>query len=197
METQTESVDTAIDEKSIRYISLIGGINPISQAHLLETCYQFHHEGVETVHLFMSTPGGSVHCGVSIYNVLTAMPFTLITHNVGLVASIGNVVFLAGEMRFAVKTGCFLFHEVHMSYPGNKKISRHQIDEWTDIIQFSEHQIREVLMDRTSISNDVIEESFKRQSTQNADFALTNNIIHGVEPLNITNGAQITAIRTE
>ena len=44
--------------------------------------------------------------------LLAAMPFKLATHNVGRVNSIGNVVFLAGEERYAVPHSAFMFHGV-------------------------------------------------------------------------------------
>ena len=198
VEAQVESAVGTVDPESKRYISLVGRIDEISQNHLLETCYQCHREGVQTVYLFMSTPGGSVNCGVTIYNVLKDMPFNLITHNVGMVASIGNVVFLAGEMRYSVPTGCFLFHEVSLSlsHTGDLSISRKQIDEWTDSIKNCEHQIGAVLRERTSMLEADIEAFFERQSTEDAQFALTHNILHGVQPLNIASNVPITAIRT-
>ena len=196
VETQVGSVVEAIDAESIAYISLVGAINEVSQSHLLETCYQCHHEGVRTVYLFMSTPGGEVDCGVTMYNVLKDMPFNLITHNVGMVASIGNVIFLAGEMRYAVRTGCFLFHEVSLSYSGDLVIGRNQMREWTDSIKYSELQIGAVLRERTSFLDADIEKSFERQSTEDSEFAFSHNIIHGIMPLHIVRGAPITAIRT-
>ena len=196
VEAHVGSVAGAVDADSIRYISLVGPINYVSQHHLLETCYRYHHEGVDTICLFMSTIGGNVNCGMTLYNVLKDMPFNLITHNVGMVASIGNVVFLAGEMRYAVPTGCFLFHEVSLSHSGDLDIVRKQIVEWTDIIKNSEHQIGAVLRERTSILETEIEEFFERQSTEDAQFALTNNVIHGIQPLRIARNVPITAIRT-
>ena len=165
LEAPLGSVVGTVRPESVRYISLVGSIDEVAQNHLLETCYQCHHEGIQTVCLFMSTPGGDVNCGVTVYNVLKDMPFNLITHNVGIVASIGNVVFLAGEMRFAVPTGCFLFHEVSLSYTGDLIINRNQMDEWTDSIRYSEHQIGAVLRERTSFVDAEIKESFERQST--------------------------------
>ncbi len=198
VEAQMGSDVASVDRRGQRYISLVGGINEVSQDHLLETCYQCHREDVQDVYLFMSTPGGMVHCGVTIYNVLKSMSFNLITHNVGMVASIGNVVFLAGEMRYSVPTGCFLFHEVAVTLldSGGVNISRKQIDEWTDSIKNSEHQIGAVLRERTSMLEDDIEAYFGRQSTVDAQFALTHNILHDIQPLNIAGGVPVIAIRT-
>ena len=196
MEAETGSAKEAIAAGSIAYLSLLGEINDISQEYLLETCYECHHRGIETVYLFMSTSGGSVRCGVTMYNVIKNMPFTLITHNVGLVASVGNVVFLAGEMRLSVETGHFLFHEVFLSPPssGELEISRRDLDRWTDDIEFSENQIREVIKERTSMQKADIDQSFRRQATEDAAFALTNNIIHGISRLEIVEGSEVWAI---
>lgn len=198
VEAQVGAAVASVGREERRYISLVGRINEASQNHLLETCYQCHLEGVQDVYLFMSTPGGSVNCGVTIYNVLKDMPFNLITHNVGMVASIGNVVFLAGEMRYSVPTGCFLFHEVSLTLPdtGGVNIRRKQIDEWTDSIKNCEQQIGAVLRERTSMLETDIEAFFERQSTEDAQFALTHNILHGIQPLNIASSVPITAIRT-
>ena len=62
---------------------------------------------VQRVYLLLSTPGGSVMNGMNLYNVLKGMPFELITHNVGNVDSIGNVIFLAGEKRYATANATF------------------------------------------------------------------------------------------
>ncbi len=40
------------------------------------------------------------------------VPYKLITHNVGNVDSIGNVIFLAAEERYACSTSTFMFHGV-------------------------------------------------------------------------------------
>jgi ATP-dependent Clp protease, protease subunit len=69
-------------------------------------------EGHQEVHLLLTTPGGSVMHGLTIYNVLRALPITLVTHNAGSVNSIGNAVFLAGARRYACPHSTFMFHGV-------------------------------------------------------------------------------------
>jgi hypothetical protein len=58
---------------------------------------QCANQGVEEVHLLLGTPAAGVDAGLTVYNVLKGMPFNLITHNTGNVASIGVAVYLAGE----------------------------------------------------------------------------------------------------
>ena len=53
---------------------------------------------------------------------VAGMPFELITHNVGNVDSIGNVVFLAGTRRYAVPHATFMFHGVGFNAPPNQRL---------------------------------------------------------------------------
>jgi ATP-dependent protease ClpP protease subunit len=61
-------------------------------------------QGFDELHLMLSTLGGQVAQGISIYNMLKALPIRVITYNVGTVNSIGNVIFLAGSPRYAART---------------------------------------------------------------------------------------------
>ena len=65
----------------------------------------------------LSTPGGSVMNGLNLYNVLRGLPITLTTHNVGNVDSIGNAIFLAGQIRYACPHSTFMFHGVAFNFP--------------------------------------------------------------------------------
>ena len=81
----------------IQYVSFLADVNPFTAQALLAVCADLANKRVQTVYLMLSTPGGQVREGMAIYNTLRAMPFKLITHNMGNVDSIGNVIFLAGE----------------------------------------------------------------------------------------------------
>src|SRR5437660_794178 len=94
------------------YVSFSADINPTTTEGLLGVCAQLANNRVQEVYLLLSSPGGSVMHGMNAYNVLRGMPFKLITHNVGNVDSIGNVIFLAGQERYACDNATFMFHGV-------------------------------------------------------------------------------------
>ncbi|HVA05475.1 MAG TPA: ATP-dependent Clp protease proteolytic subunit [Acidimicrobiales bacterium] len=100
------------------FISFSAEINANTTESLIAAMAQCANQNVPEVHLLLSTPGGMVMNGMNLYNVLKAMPFTLITHNVGNVDSIGNAIFLAGERRLACKHSTFMFHGVAFGTPG-------------------------------------------------------------------------------
>ena len=93
----------------IVYVSFSAEISPHTTESLLAIMSNCANQGVKTVYLLLSTPGGSVMNGLNIYNVLIGMPFELITHNVGNVDSIGNAIFLAGSKRYACPHSTFMF----------------------------------------------------------------------------------------
>jgi ATP-dependent protease ClpP protease subunit len=59
-----------------------------------------------------AAPSGRVMNGINIYNVLRGLPAKVVFHNVGNVDSIGNVLFLAGDERYACPHSTFMFHGV-------------------------------------------------------------------------------------
>ena len=103
------------------YVSFSAEINANTTESLIATMANLANEAVPEVHLLFSTPGGLVMNGMNLYNVLRAMPFKLVTHNVGNVDSIGNAIFLAGEERYACPHSTFMFHGVGFdSQPGER-----------------------------------------------------------------------------
>jgi ATP-dependent Clp protease protease subunit len=73
--------------------------------------------GVERIHLLINTPGGSVNDGIAIFNYLRGCNVEVITHNFGMVDSIGGVIFCAGSKRLSVPHARFLVHPVAMTFP--------------------------------------------------------------------------------
>jgi hypothetical protein len=94
------------------YVNFSAEIIPSTTEALLATVGNAVNQGVKTVYLNLSTPGGQVMNGLNLYNVLRGYPIELITHNVGNVDSIGNTVFMAGSKRYACPHSTFMFHGV-------------------------------------------------------------------------------------
>src|ERR1700693_1950735 len=82
---------------------------------LISTVSQLINQGATSIELLLSTPGGEVSSGLTIYNFLNSIPIPINTHNIGNVDSIGNAMFLAGATRKACKHSTFMFHGVGFS----------------------------------------------------------------------------------
>ena len=94
---------------TVQYLYFSAKIMPQPTEQLIAAVATLTNQGATEIHLLLSTPGGSVMHGITIYNTLRALPIKLVTHNMGNVDSIGNVIFLAGQERFAcpIRRSCF------------------------------------------------------------------------------------------
>jgi membrane-bound ClpP family serine protease len=78
------------------YLSFTAKVNDQTTTSLLNVLAAAIQQGTMKITLMLSTPGGSVMHGMTLYNYLTALPVELVTYNIGNVDSIGAIVFLAG-----------------------------------------------------------------------------------------------------
>jgi len=90
------------------FISFSAEVNQNTAENLMGIFAQRLNQGIKDSYLLLSSPGGSVMNGITIYNFLKSLPINLTTHNIGIVDSIANVIFLAGKTRYAVKNSSFL-----------------------------------------------------------------------------------------
>ena len=74
----------------------------------------------EILYFLFASPGGSTDAGITLYNFLRALPQKIVMHNMSSVDSIGTVVFLAGDERFASPHSTFLFHSVKKQHEKRK-----------------------------------------------------------------------------
>ena len=99
------------------YIWFSAEVSQSSTASLMATTTNLVASGFKEINLMISTTGGSVAEGFNLYHYLRGLPVRLVTHNVGSVDSIGNVVYLAGTTRYVSPQATFMFHGVTVQLP--------------------------------------------------------------------------------
>ena len=119
------------------------------------------------------------------------MPFRLITHNVGSVNSIGNVIFLAGEERYACPHSTFMFHGVGFDLQGSLRLEEKLLLERLGSIKSDQDKIGSIIRERTALDANIVEGLFREAQTKDANYAAANGIIHGIKDVNIPPGAPI------
>jgi ATP-dependent Clp protease protease subunit len=78
----------------------------------------------DPITILLSTPGGSAYDGLRIYDTIRACPCQINIMATGAVMSMGVVIFLAGDMRFASKNATFMVHSPYiMGSDANLKIT--------------------------------------------------------------------------
>ena len=129
--------------------------------------------------------------GLNAYNVMRAMPFKLTTYNVGNVNSIGNVLFLAGEERYACAVSSFMFHGVGIEVTAGTKFEEKMLRERLDSIMNDQQRIGEIIRSRTSIDAREVKRLFLQAATKDTTYALQKGIIHAVREFKVPTGSQL------
>jgi ATP-dependent protease ClpP protease subunit len=176
------------------YVSFSAEINAHTTESLIAAMANCANVRPAKVVLLLSTPGGVVMNGMNLYNVLRAMPFKLVTHNVGNVDSIGNAVFLAGEERYACPHSTFMFHGVAAGFEGGGQLEAKQLRERLDSIKADELRIGSIIEQRTNLTHREVAALFREARTKDATQAVSAGIVNQIEDVKIPPGSPIISL---
>lgn len=142
------------------------------------------------LHVLISSPGGDVSAGIALYNYLRALPIEVLTYNIGMVASIANVIFMAADAknRFACPHTSFLFHGVKAGL-GPVQMDLAQVRELESNLKRDQERISEVYQQGTSLTEEKIEELFKQGEIRDLNSAVQDGIIDSVKRLQLPQNA--------
>jgi ATP-dependent Clp protease, protease subunit len=158
-----------IDEKRVKAIMSICS-DIIANAH------------PKTLYFLFSSNGGSVDAGVTLYNFLMALPVEIVMHNTGSIDSIANVIFCAGSKRKASPHSAFLFHGVQMNFSQGAGLTNSQLAEVHSRLKTDEQKIQGILIERTNLTAEEINQLFVQGEAKNPAFAISKGVIHEICP---------------
>ncbi|MGD0451898.1 MAG: ATP-dependent Clp protease proteolytic subunit [Candidatus Bathyarchaeia archaeon] len=146
-------------------IRFIANVNKATIEKLLKTIDEKMKIGNLDFIILISSPGGNVYYGLTAYNYLKGIPATIITHNIGLVDSIGGIIFCSGSKRLCVPQSRFLIHGISSGLNGN--YTERQIEETLKTLKNDKENIAKVYVANT---NKTLEDILLAMDT---DIALT------------------------
>lgn len=129
----------------------------------------------EDITIFLNSPGGNVVEGLEIYNLLRASGRNITTVLTGIAASMGSILFLAGDKRIAMKGTLFMIHKPAGIAWGDADDFRKEA-ELLDVMQGSLQSIYE---DRAKIEN--LEELINAEKWFNVEEMMSNEIANSEE----------------
>ncbi len=173
------------------YLSFLADINTVTASALIGTIGQHMQKNpgtFEELHLLLSTSGGQVPSGISLYNMLMSLPVKVITYNTGQVNSIGNVVFLAGAERYASKISSFMFHGVGFDVK-NQRLEEKVLIERLDTLKNDQNLIADIFIQRTKIRPQEAKDLFLQAGFLRANEAKARGIIDDIRQVKVPKGA--------
>jgi len=163
------------------YIRFMAPVIPETVDHLIKVVDKAIQNKVERVHLMLSSPGGSVFHGLSLFNFLQGMPIETYTYNFGSVDSIGVVIFCAGRKRFSVPHARFLIHGVRFNIQGNASFDEMQLQEHLKSVKIDQENIARDIADTTGKALHKIEEDMNSRTTLNPNQAKDYGLVHEIK----------------
>lgn len=174
----------------IAYLSYYDSINEQKAKALMQACGQVIAQVKPSqLYFLFSSPGGSTDAGFVLYHYLRALPVPVVMHNIGSINSVGNVVFLAADERYAVQHSSFLLHGIQWGFPQGAQLSWSQLQEQVDRFRDEENRMAGIISERTTISVKDLKQLFRQGETKDLAFAQEKGIISGIREAKVPDGA--------
>ncbi len=147
-------------------------------------------EEATSFYVLLSSPGGNVKDGITLFNFLKSLPVELTMHNIGQVDSIANVVFAAGKKRYANRHSSFLFHGVGFPVSQGTRLEEKDLHEKLETIRKDQHMIASILKSEIGLATEKTEGFFFQTAVLPAEEAKKIGIVHGVQEAQVPKGAE-------
>jgi ATP-dependent Clp endopeptidase proteolytic subunit ClpP len=170
------------------YIRFMAPVTPQTSDQLIRLVDEKIRTGYEKIHLMLSSPGGSVFHGLSLYNFLYGIPLEVDTYNFGSVDSIGVILFCAGKNRYSVPNARFLIHGVSFNFQGQASFDEKMLDEQLKGLQIDQSNIAKIIAFTTKRKEEEIKNDMHNRTTlspeEAKDYGLVTEIKNTLMPIN-------------
>ena len=178
-----------VDGKNPICISFSSMVTPTTAPVLLGAVTESVNQKHDELHLLLSTGGGKVAEGVTIYNTLRALPIPVHTYNMGVVNSVGNVIFQAGERRVCATASSFMFHGIGFDVTGRMELK--QLTEKTSALKNDQSIISDIIVRHTDLDTEDVNELFLNMAHMGAQEALKRGIADKVTDIHLPKGLRL------
>lgn len=152
-------------------------------------------QGCTKIHLLISSQGGSVFHGLSLYNYLKGIPVEISTYNFGSADSIGVVLFCAGSKRYSVPHARFLMHGVKFNIGNPVSLDEKQLEEHLKSLKIDQFNIAKVIADTIKTKTaEQVEADMNNRTTLNPEEAAAYGLVHDIKSDLIPANADLNVI---
>ncbi len=176
------------------FIKFFATVNGQSANALMQIIDQQLNEGAKRFVLLVSSPGGSVFHGLSLYNYLSGIPVEVDTHNFGSVDSIGVCIFGAGNKRYSVPDARFLLHPIATTFQVNQTLESEKIGEILKGLKIDTKNIARSIARTTGKTEEVIVEAVSKRTTLSPEEAIDFGLVHEINSELFPPGSTVISI---
>ena len=176
-------------------IYLLNEIQHVEINTVIKTIEEARSDALEKGHqlevdLYIQSRGGSINYALSLFNYLKSLhqEATIRTYNLSSISSAANVIFCAGEQRYAFPYSRFLFHEPRLRL--NKREREQEYEVLLRDFRTASTLIKSVLKECSNFSQTQIDQYHTNGDVLTAEFALKHGYVTQIEGMARTHGIQ-------
>jgi ATP-dependent Clp protease, protease subunit len=177
------------------YVKFFAPVVPESVAALMQVVDSKMKQGAKRLGLLISSPGGDVFHGLSVYNYLKGCPLQITTHNFGSADSIGVVIFCCGSRRLSVPHARFLLHGVQANFNQPVSLEEKQLEERLKGLQIDMGNIARVIADTVRKDKESVIKDMLERTTLYPEQAIEYGLVHEIKSELFEAGAEVISIQ--
>lgn len=161
-------------------VFLVDEITPKSANNLIQKLMYLDSKDLGEITLYINSPGGEVISGLAVYDYIKIMKSPVRTVCIGDAASMGAIIFLAGEKREMLPHTRILIHDPsygHLDVSGKKP---HEIQRGVDSLNKVRETLAEIISEKTNKSLDKIYDITAEDNYFTADEAINFGLATGI-----------------
>lgn len=175
-------------------IRFLAEVNQQSAHALISVFEKLIKQRTKNVLLLISSPGGSVPHGMSIYNFLKKAPITIETCNFGSVDSIATVVYCAGAKRTCVPNARFVIHGINFNIASPSSFEEKKLNEIISGLSLDRENISKIISESCKKSQSEIEQIMLEGKTYGPQAAMDLGLVDEIDEVPLNVGEKIIGI---
>ena len=149
-------------------------------------------KGIDTIYLLMQTDGGETGAGFAIHNFIKASGVKVVAVNMGMVNSMGPVVYSAASHRIAMPQATFSFHPNSFELKGWFDVC--QLEEKVNVLRKEHERMAESLSSATGQPVEAVRRLIFDRLSLSANDAKAFGLVHEIQEFQIPKDAEITFV---
>lgn len=164
---------------SSREIFLTEEVNSDTSAQLIKELMVLDKLSDEEVTIYINSPGGEVVSGMAVYDVISMMRAPVRTVCIGTAASMGAMLFLAGDKREMLPHTRLMIHDPAFGGGNMAGKKPHELQRYVDKLKQTQDIIVDIIAEKTGKSKEEVGETTKEDAYFNVSEAMEYGLATG------------------
>ncbi len=161
-------------------IVVIGEINEKKVLYIQNSLAELYLSGSPDILVIISSKGGSVDCGLSIYDLLTLYPGKKTAVVTGEASSMASVILQACDKRFGTANASILVHNIRRRLTLDDLRDKRRLGEIIEDMEKVQNKIYDIVTKKSGKNLEQIKEKYEKDEPMTVEEAISFGFLDGV-----------------